>query len=295
MINPIAFSLGPIEVHWYGVILGLASLVGLFLAIREGKKQKIDPEFFTDFMLIVLPSALIGARAYYVIFKWDDYRNNLSEVIKIWHGGIAIYGALIGGMIAAVIYVRWKGYNFWKIADICAPSLLIGQAIGRWGNFVNQEAHGGPVEKTFLSDTLHLPNLIVKEMNINGTYFHPTFLYESLWNLAGLALLLIIRHRFAYRRGELFLSYFIWYSIGRFFIEGLRTDSLAFTGPVWLEKIMNALWIPMKLVFAPGQMDYGNVRVSQLLSIIIIMIAIGFIFFRRKRENSNPEEVTLGT
>lgn len=130
-IDPLAFSLGAVEMTWYGIILSLATLIGLFLAIREGKRHNIVPEFFMDFMLIVLPSALIGARAYYVIFKWEDYRNNLAEIVMIWHGGIAIYGALIGGLIAAIIYVRKKGYDFWEIVDICAPSLLVGQIIGR--------------------------------------------------------------------------------------------------------------------------------------------------------------------
>lgn len=149
LLNPIAFSIGAIKVHWYGLILGLAALVGLYLAIREGKRFGIPQDFFMDMLLLGVPSAIIGARIYYVAFKWEDYRDNLWDVFKIWNGGIAIYGALIGAIICAVIYFRYKGYNFWRIADICAPGLLIGQAIGRWGNFVNQEAYGGPTEETF--------------------------------------------------------------------------------------------------------------------------------------------------
>src|SRR5690349_1573991 len=121
-INPIAFSLGALQVHWYGIILGTAALVGLYLAIQEGKRFGIVPDFFMDLLLIGVPSSIIGARIYYVAFKWDDYRNNLSEVYKIWHGGIAIYGALIGAVIAAYFYVKRKGYGFWRIVDICAPS-----------------------------------------------------------------------------------------------------------------------------------------------------------------------------
>ncbi len=234
LLDPIAFALGPITVRWYGIILGSGALVGLWLAVTEGKRFKISPDFFMDLLLIGVPSAIIGARIYYVAFKWDAYKNNLLEIFQIWHGGIAIYGALIGAIIAGYIYFRRKGYNFWRIVDICAPSLIAGQMIGRWGNFVNQEAHGGPVTEEFLRNSLHLPNWIVDQMYIQGQYYHPTFLYESIWNLVGLLLLFWLRRRPFLRAGELFFAYFIWYSVGRFFIEGLRTDSLAFDAPGWL-------------------------------------------------------------
>lgn len=281
-LDPIAFRLGPLTVNWYGIILGTAALVGLLLAVNEGKRFKIASDFFMDLLLIGVPSAIVGARLYYVAFKWDYYSAHPGDIIKIWEGGIAIHGALIGAIIAAVIYVRKKGYSFWRIADICAPSLLIGQAIGRWGNFMNQEAHGGPVTEAFLRDTLHLPNFIVNQMNIGGVFYHPTFLYESLWNVAGVVLLLILRRQKFMRAGELFLSYFIWYSIGRFFIEGLRTDSLAFTGPAWLEGLLQGLWSPMYLMFEPGEMAYGNIRIAQLIGVLIIIAAIGFIVYRRQ-------------
>ncbi|MBD0383914.1 prolipoprotein diacylglyceryl transferase [Paenibacillus sedimenti] len=284
MLNKIAFSIGPIDVHWYGIILGTAALVGLLLAIQEGKRFGIVPDFFMDLLLIGVPSAIVGARLYYVAFQWSDYKNNLVEIFMIWHGGIAIYGALIGAIIGGYFYFRAKGYPFWRIVDICAPGLIVGQMIGRWGNFINQEAHGGPVEESFLRDTLHLPNFIVNQMNIEGVFYQPTFLYESLWNLAGLLLLFWLRRRPFLRAGELFFSYFIWYSIGRFFIEGLRTDSLDFTGPTWLASLMNALWSPMTLVFEPGVMTYGgNIRISQLLAVLIIIAAIIIIIVRRKK------------
>ncbi|MDP4099493.1 prolipoprotein diacylglyceryl transferase [Paenibacillus sp. P96] len=289
LIDPIAFAIGPLRVHWYGIILGLAALVGLMVAIREGKRYGISQEFFMDMLLLGVPSAIIGARIYYVAFKWEDYRDNLWDVFKIWNGGIAIYGALIGAIICGVIYFRYKGYNFWRIADICAPGLLIGQMIGRWGNFVNQEAYGGPVEESFLRSQLNLPDFIVNQMNVNGVYHHPTFLYESLWSLAGVILLLILRRRPFLRAGELFASYFIWYSIGRFFIERLRTDSLAFQGPEWLVSFMNALWSPMVwLGFEPGYLDpaYGDVRISQLLAVGLIIAAIILIAVRRKTKQA---------
>ncbi|WP_019537100.1 prolipoprotein diacylglyceryl transferase [Paenibacillus ginsengihumi] len=283
-IDPIAFAIGPLTVRWYGIILGTAALVGLLLAVREGKRFGIVPDFFMDLLLIGVPSAIVGARIYYVAFKWEDYKDNLLDVIKIWQGGIAIYGALIGAIIAAVIYVRRKGYGFWRIADICAPSLIVGQAIGRWGNFMNQEAHGGPVTEAFLRETLHLPNWIVQQMLIEGQYYHPTFLYESLWNVAGLLLLLWLRRRPFLKEGELFFSYFIWYSIGRFFVEALRTDSLDFTGPSWLAALLNGLWSPMRLLgFEQGVMTYGgNVRISQLLAVLIVIAALVLIGIRRK-------------
>lgn len=283
LINPIAFSIGSLEVRWYGIILGTAALVGLLLAVQEGKRFGIKPDFFMDLLLLGVPSAIIGARIYYVAFMWDDYKNNLLDVFKIWEGGIAIYGALIGAFICGYFYFRYKGYNFWRIADICAPSLIAGQMIGRWGNFMNQEAYGNVVEESFLRNTLHLPDFIVNQMNVNGVFYHPTFLYESLWNLVGLVLLLVLRRQKFLRAGELLASYFIWYSIGRFFIEALRMDSLAYHGPAWVENVINALWSPMTIVFEQGYLDpaYGNIRISQLLAIFLVLIGIAFIIIRR--------------
>jgi len=284
-LNPIAFAIGGLEVHWYGIILGTGALVGLLLAIREGKRFGLSPDFFLDLMLYGVPSAIVAARLYYVIFKWDYYRANPSEIVQIWHGGIAIYGALIGAFICGFIFIRNRGYSFWRIADICAPSLLVGQMIGRWGNFVNQEAYGGPVDESFLRHTLHLPAFIVDQMNVEGTYHHPTFLYESLWSLIGVVLLLILRRQPFMRAGEMLFSYAIWYSVGRFFVEGLRTDSLAFHGPGWLASVLNALWSPMSLLFGPqGYLDpnYGNIRSSQLLAMLLVLFSVAAIVVRRR-------------
>lgn len=285
LLNPIAFSIGALEVHWYGLILGTGALMGLLFAIWEGKRFKVPQEFFMDLLLFGVPSAIVGARIYFVAFKWEDYKNNLWDVFKIWNGGIAIYGALIGAIICALIFVKKRGYTFWRIADICAPSLLVGQLIGRWGNFVNQEAYGGETTETFLRDYLHLPSFIVNQMNVEGIFRHPTFLYESAWNFVGLLLLLILRRRKFLRAGELFCSYFIWYSIGRFFIEALRTDSLAFQGAAWLASFVNGLWAPMQWIgFEQGYLapSYGNVRISQLLALLIVITAVLFIIVRRK-------------
>ena len=288
-LDPVAFRIGPLPVHWYGIILGLGALLGTLLAIREGKRFGIAPDFFLDLLMFGVPSAIIGARIYYVAFQWDYYRQHPAEIIAVWEGGIAIYGALIGAIICGAIYVRLKGYPFWRIADICAPSFLLGQMIGRWGNFMNQEAYGGPVTEEFLRHTLHLPNFIVNQMFIKdavfpeGMFRHPTFLYESLWSLTGLVLLLILRRTNLFRAGEVLAAYFVWYSLGRFFIEGLRTDSLAFQGPEWLASVLNALWSPMTALFEPGFLDpaYGNIRTSQLLALVLVIAGIVFIAVRR--------------
>ncbi|WP_082033979.1 prolipoprotein diacylglyceryl transferase [Cohnella kolymensis] len=285
MFNPVALAIGPLQIHWYGIIIGGGALLGLILAISEGKRFGISSDFFFDLLLIGLPSALVGARIYYVAFEWEQYRHNPIEIFKIWHGGIAIYGALIGAIVAAVMYTRRKGYPFLRIADICAPGLIVGQMIGRWGNFMNQEAHGGPVSETFLRQTLHLPIFIVNQMKIQGVYYHPTFLYESLWSLLGLGVLLILRRRPFLRAGELFMSYFIWYSLGRFYVEGVRTDSLVFSGPDWLAAFLKTVWSPMSS-FGWGAMEVGkNIRISQLLAVCIILAAIVIIVVRRRSAN----------
>lgn len=253
-LDPIALQLGPLSIHWYGIILGTAALVGLLMALREAKRVGMDPETIMDVVMYAVPAAIIGARIYYVVFRWDEYySSHPGEIIAVWQGGIAIHGALIASVLTAYIYSRVKKVSFWRIADIVAPSLLMGQAIGRWGNFMNQEAHGGPVSLEFLQ-SLHLPQFIIDQMYIldpltnTYSYYHPTFLYESVWNLIGVILLLVIRRVVALRRGDLFLSYVIWYSIGRFFIEGLRTDSLMLTETLRIAQVISLALLAFALV-----------------------------------------------
>ncbi|SFI63724.1 prolipoprotein diacylglyceryl transferase [Thermoflavimicrobium dichotomicum] len=296
VIDPVAFSLGPIQVHWYGILIGTGALLGLWLATREAKRLGVDPEKILDMMIWVIPAAIIGARLYYVIFEWDYYRSHPQDIIAVWKGGLAIHGGLIGAFLAGYFFVKKHHLRFLVLADIVAPSIILGQAIGRWGNFVNQEAHGGPVSRSFL-EGLHLPDWIIEQMNIQGTYYHPTFLYESLWNLIGFGLLLLMR-KWNPKRGEIFFTYFMWYSLGRFFIEGLRTDSLTFTGPDWLASLLNFLWSPMNLLFSPGAMENGNIRVAQLVSFTLILFAIGMIVWRRKKglaEESYTEVNSVST
>ena len=230
-------DLGGIQIYWYGIIIGVGVLLGLLIAIRESERRGLHKELFIDLILFAVPIAIICARIYYVIFQWSYYSQHPGEIIKIWNGGIAIHGALIGSVLTTIVFAKVRNVSFWKLADIAAPSLLLGQAIGRWGNFMNQEAHGGEVTRAFL-ENLHLPQFIINQMYINGVYYHPTFLYESLWNLFGVVILLLLR-RVNLRRGEIFLSYLIWYSIGRFFIEGLRTDSLMLTETLRMAQVIS--------------------------------------------------------
>ncbi|MFT8322769.1 MAG: prolipoprotein diacylglyceryl transferase [Bacillus sp. (in: firmicutes)] len=253
-LDRVAFEIGPFTVYWYGIIIGVGLLLGWLLATRETKKLGLQQDTFSDLLLWAIPISIISARIYYVGFKWDYYSNNLEEIIAIWEGGIAIHGALIGGVITAWVFAKKRGYSFWQLADITAPSLILGQAIGRWGNFMNQEAHGTEVTRTFL-ENLNLPNFIINQMYINGAYYHPTFLYESIWNISGFVLLIIFR-KFQPRIGELFLTYIVWYSIGRFFVEGLRTDSL---------------------------MIADTMRTAQLMSLVLLGTAIFLFWFRRKK------------
>ncbi|HDF4418926.1 TPA: prolipoprotein diacylglyceryl transferase [Staphylococcus aureus] len=254
-IDPVAFNLGPLSVRWYGIIIAVGILLGYFVAQRALVKAGLHKDTLVDIIFYSALFGFIAARIYFVIFQWPYYVENPSEIIKIWHGGIAIHGGLIGGFIAGVIVCKMKNLNPFQIGDIVAPSIILAQGIGRWGNFMNHEAHGGPVSRAFL-EQLHLPNFIIENMYINGQYYHPTFLYESIWDVAGFIILVNIRKHL--KLGETFFLYLTWYSIGRFFIEGLRTDSLMLT---------------------------SNIRVAQLVSILLILISISLIVYRRIKYN----------
>ncbi|MFD1739372.1 prolipoprotein diacylglyceryl transferase [Bacillus salitolerans] len=257
-LDRVFLELGPLTIYWYGVIIGTGVMLALWLVVRESQRRGLQKDVFVDLVLFAIPIAILSARLYYVLFKLDYYLENPAEILMIWHGGLAIHGGLIGAIITALVFAKKRGISFWKLADIAAPSIILGQAIGRWGNFMNQEAHGGEVTREFL-EGLFLPEFIINQMYINGAYYHPTFLYESLWSFAGLGILLLLR-RVNMRRGEMFLTYVIWYSIGRFFIEGLRTDSLMLT---------------------------DTLRIAQVISLVLIALAIGLIFYRRSKGYAN--------
>ncbi|WP_268912829.1 prolipoprotein diacylglyceryl transferase [Lentilactobacillus sp. SPB1-3] len=256
-LNPIAFNLGPIQVHWYGIIIATGVILAVALAVAEGNRQGIKDDDIYDMILWALPAALICARAYYVIFQWSYYSANPGEIIKIWDGGIAIYGSLIGAMIVVILFCRNRHIPVWKMLDVAAPTVIMAQAIGRWGNFMNQEAFGKVTSLHFLQG-LHLPNFIINQMYISGAYRQPTFLYESVWSFLGFLLLISLRHNpQLFKRGEVFLTYVMWYSFGRFFVEGMRTDSLY----------------------------WGPLRVSQILSICLFVGSLIIFIVRRHRNN----------
>jgi len=252
MIDPVAIQIGPLKVHWYGIIMTSAFIIGTALAYYQAARRGVDPEHILNLLLLIIPAAIIGARIYYVVFSWDDYRYDLMEVFAIWHGGLAIHGGLIGGFLAGYYYVRKHRLHFWKMADIIAPSIILGQAIGRWGNFINQEAFGGPVTREYIS---RFPEFIQRHMFIGGQYHHPTFLYESIWNL-GVFAFLMFQTRREHFPGKIMLLYLILYSAGRFFIESLRTDSLML----------------------------GPLRVAQLVSLAIIIFSVIFLYINSRKK-----------
>ncbi|MBE7023391.1 MAG: prolipoprotein diacylglyceryl transferase [Ruminococcaceae bacterium] len=245
-INRIAFSVFGMPVYLYGVIIALGLLLAFLYGVYEAKRVGLSQDDLLNMLLIGIPAAIVCARAYYVAFEWDSYKNNLAEIFNIRGGGIAIYGAVIGVAVSVFFYCRAKKLNMGKVLDLLAVGLLIGQSIGRWGNFVNGEAFG-------VSCNLPWAMTIVNEGRTVAEMAHPTFFYESLWNGLGLVVLLLFRKHKAFE-GEVFCGYMIWYGIGRMFIEGLRTDSLYI----------------------------GIFRVSQLLSGVLVVVGIILIVINRK-------------
>lgn len=243
IMDPVAFELFGLEVRWYGILISAGIIIGVLLAFREAKRTNFSEDALLDLFIFAIPISVVGARIHYVIFTWDYYKNNLKEIFNIRGGGLAIHGAIIAAIIVTAIFARKRKVDFWQIADICAPSIILAQSIGRWGNFFNKEAYGRPT---------NLPWAIV----INGQKVHPTFLYESIWDLGVFIYLLWYRKNKSKATGETFLLYIILYSIGRFFIEGLRTDSLMI----------------------------GSFRTAQLISIASIVIGLIIFYSRRKKE-----------
>ncbi|WP_353892217.1 prolipoprotein diacylglyceryl transferase [Proteinivorax hydrogeniformans] len=244
-MDPVAFNLGPIPVYWYGIIIGFGALVALFLIKTLGKRDGLDPDIFDEFLLIALPVGILGARVYYVLFNLEAYRGDLSRVFSIWEGGLAIHGGILAGVLVAYIFVKVKKINFWQFADVVVPGLILAQAIGRWGNYVNQEAYGVETDLPWA-------------MYIDGAYRHPTFFYEFVWNLIVLGGLLMLRKK-KLAKGSIFAFYLIGYSFGRFFIEGLRTDSLMI----------------------------GPLRTAQLVSIALIVIGVGIYYYLNRKKKAN--------
>lgn len=225
-MNPELINIGGLSIRWYSVLILCGILIAIFLAEKEGKKRGLPKDFIFDLAFWVVIFGILGARLYFVVFNFNLYKSDMMEIFRIWNGGLAIHGGILFGFITCLIYCKLKKVKLFEITDIAVVSLIIAQAIGRWGNFFNSEAHG-PVTSLENLKSMHIPNFIIDGMNIDGIYYHPTFFYESIWCLLGFILLLILRRFLKERKnGELTCVYLMWYSIGRFFIEQLRTDSL---------------------------------------------------------------------
>ncbi len=245
-MNPEIFKIGPISIRWYSFLILCGILLALYLADKEAKKHDLPKDVVFDAGFWVVIFGILGARLYYVIFNFSLYKNDLIGIFEVWNGGLAIHGGIIAGFITLLAYCKMNKLPLWKLTDIAVPSIIIAQAIGRWGNFFNSEAHG-PVTTLENLQRLHIPNFIIKGMNIGGIYYHPTFLYESLWCLLGFVVLLLVRRYYRYlKTGQLTCIYLMWYGVGRLFIESLRTDSLMI----------------------------GNIKVAQLVSLLFILIGL---------------------
>ena len=244
-MDRVAFTLFGIDIMWYGILIATGMVLAVLIALREAKRLGISEDDILNLAMIAIPCGLIGARAYYVIFNWSYYAGDISEILNFRGGGLAIHGGLIGGILAGLIYAKVKNINFFKLADCVVLGIPLAQAIGRWGNFLNQEAHGGPTD---------LPWGIM----VDGIKVHPTFLYESIWDLGVFLFLFIFRKKQKYQ-GQILVDYIILYSIGRFFIEGLRTDSLML-GPLIMAQVVS-------------------------LACIIIGVILNYILSRRAKNN----------
>lgn len=244
-MNPILFEIFGLEIRWYTLFVTLGICVACFMTVREAKKFGYDNDFLFDLAFYVVVSGIIGARLYYVIFNYKDYADNLLRIFAMWEGGLAIHGGVLGGFIALAIYCTKKKKSILRTTDMIAPALLLAQAIGRWGNFFNSEAHGPVTTLENLQHIKLIPAFVIKGMNINGVYYHPTFFYESVWCVIGVILILLIRRYLKYIKvGQLTCVYFMWYGIGRYFVEGLRTDSLML-GPYKVAQLVSVACIVM--------------------------------------------------
>jgi phosphatidylglycerol:prolipoprotein diacylglycerol transferase len=269
--GPLVFQLGPFALRWYGLLIALAVLAGLTLATRLGKARGIEPALIADLLPLLVLGAVIGARIYYVALEWRQYADNPTEALAIWRGGIAIHGALIGGVLTTILYCRWRRQAFWPLLDVLVPAVALGQAIGRWGNFFNSEAFGVPTD---LPWKLTIPAVNRPPEFIDQLHFHPTFLYESLWNV-GVCLLLLLLFRQASRgrinlpAGALSCVYLMGYSSGRLWIEGLRIDPLC--------------------LFAEPPFCEGGLRMAQLVSLLLIALGAGGLWWLLGRRQALPD------
>lgn len=228
-MDRIALDLGFLQIYWYSIFIFLGILVGVAFILREAKKHNLNEDFMVNLIFYAVIFGLVGARLYYVAFNLDYYLKYPFEILEIWNGGLAIHGGILAGLLWIMIYCAKYKVKISKILDISVVGLIIGQAIGRWGNFFNQEAYGAITTLENLQE-LGMPEFIINGMFIQGAYRQPAFFYESIWCLFGFFALLMIRRYKYLKTGQLTGFYLIWYSVGRFFIEAMRTDSLMLNG-----------------------------------------------------------------
>lgn len=253
-MNPIFIDFGFIEIYWYSIMILLAIIVGSFIFYKSLRKKGFKEEEITDLLFWMIIFGIIGARIYYVLFNLNYFLKYPIEIIEVWNGGLAIHGGILGGLGYLCFYCHKKNYNLLKITDSAALGLLLSQAIGRWGNFFNSEAHGGITTLEHLK-SLHIPNFIINGMKIDGVYYIPTFYYEFLWNILGFIIIIFIYKKYKKLRvGQITGIYFIWYSCGRFIIEQMRTDSLMFF----------------------------NLKIAQIVSVILLIVGLILVFYHKK-------------
>ncbi len=269
-MNPIFITIGNINIYWYSVILLLAFTVGGILALKEGKRFGIPSDFMTNMFFYIIIFALLGARIYYVLFNLDYYMQNPVEILKVWEGGLAIHGGIIAALIVVIVYSKKYKVTTTRLIDILVVSLIIGQAIGRWGNFMNGEAHGAITTLEHLR-SLHIPDFIINGMFIEGKYNMPNLFFESVSCFIGFIVLLIIRRREYTKVSELTSLYLIWYGVTRFFIEGMRTDSLMLNG-FKMAQIVSAIMVLIGII-------------------IFIVVKRGSVFDNRYNDPDHKEKV----
>ena len=245
-MNPVIVKIFGFELRWYSVILLVAFFVATYIINRETKRFDIGKDFIFNMIFWGLIFGIIGARIYYVLFNWDYYGNNINEILKIWNGGLAIHGGIIAGLLTVLVYTKKYKLRTIRYIDFIVPGVIVGQAIGRWGNFFNSEAHGLATSLEHLKK-LHIPTFVINGMKINGIYYSPLFFYESLLCILGFIIICIIRRNKYTKVGTPTALYLVIYGTIRFFIERTRTDSLMILG-LKMAMIVSAIMIIVGIV-----------------------------------------------